>query len=168
MNKYFYLSSAIHTSSVLSQRPDHRLFKDLDWDRVESGEYAIVDPLDPNAILYLPERDYIIQTRVSQTQGNKPVILATPRDKRPASVSVDTPIAVPAVSEKSDSDGPSDKGGDSKSETPALIHLPPQRLRPKIPPHSLARRTSAGDCQGYLKTLFISSSESSLVQCMGW
>jgi hypothetical protein len=120
MNKYFYLSSAIHTSSVLLQRPDHRLFKDLDWDRVESGEYAIVDPLDPNAILYLPERDYIIQTRVSQTQGNKPVILATPRDKRPASVSVDTPIAVPAVPEKSGPDGASDKDGDSKSETPAL------------------------------------------------
>jgi hypothetical protein len=57
MNRYFYLSSAIHTSSVLSQRPDHRLFKDLDWDRVESGEYAIVDPLDPNAILYLPAID---------------------------------------------------------------------------------------------------------------
>ena len=115
----------MYTSAVLLQRPDHRLFKALDWDRVESGEYAIVDPLDPNAILYLPERDYIIQTRVSQTQGNKPVILATPRDKRPASVSVNTPGASTEVSEKSDSQVDATKGIDSKSEnTPALDTSP--------------------------------------------
>jgi len=111
----------MYTSAVLLQRPDHRLFKALDWDRVESGEYAIVDPLDPNAILYLPERDYIIQTRVSQTQGNKPVILATPRDKRPASISIDTPGISSGVPNKIGSQIETTKGTDSKLEnTPAL------------------------------------------------
>lgn len=86
-------------TAPLLQRPDHRLFASVDWDRVEGGEYAIVDPLDPSGILYLPERDYIIQTRVSQAQGYKPVILATPRDKRPSGSSNNNSSSDPNTSD---------------------------------------------------------------------
>lgn len=73
------------SSSASFQRPDHRLYKLVDWDRIEAGEYAIVDPLDPNHVLHLSEKDYIVQVRVAMTNASKPIVLATPSDSRPSS-----------------------------------------------------------------------------------
>jgi len=61
---------------------NHRLFNTIDWDKVESGMYAVVDPMVPNHILYLTEYDYIIQVRVSQTNNRTLKVLATPEDTR--------------------------------------------------------------------------------------
>ena len=47
------------SSAVVQQRPDHRLYKRVDWTVVESGKYAIVDPLDPSNVLYLSPREYL-------------------------------------------------------------------------------------------------------------
>lgn len=70
-----------HTSSSWAQRPDHTLYNTVDWSRVDAGTYAVVDPMDSHAILYLSEREYHIQVRVSLSQDSKLVVLARPGDK---------------------------------------------------------------------------------------
>jgi len=72
-------------TSACSQRPDHFMFRLIDWVQVESGKYAVVDPLDSTNILYLSQREYVIQSRVVMSNDMTFVILATPRDKRPTS-----------------------------------------------------------------------------------
>lgn len=47
----------------------------------------MVNPSDPAEILYLSERDYIVQIRVSMTQNQKLLTLATPNTARPDSAS---------------------------------------------------------------------------------
>lgn len=78
------LFTPFHPSSPTFQRPGHRLYKNIDWDQVEAGRYAIVDPADPGHILYLTEPDYILQIRVGISNRDKPVVLARPTDSRPA------------------------------------------------------------------------------------
>jgi len=70
---------------------NHRLFSQIDWDKVESGLYAVVDPFAPSHILYLTENDYIIQVRVSQTNNKTLKVLATPEDTRDSVPSSQTP-----------------------------------------------------------------------------
>lgn len=74
--------SGFHHSSSAFQRPDHRLYGQVDWSRIEGGEYALVDPVDPGHILYLTEPDYIMQVRVCMTNKSKPIVPARPSDKR--------------------------------------------------------------------------------------
>lgn len=64
--------------------PNHRLFEKIDWEKVESGSYAVVDPFNPSHILYLSEADYIVQVRVSQTNNKTLKVLATPEDTKPS------------------------------------------------------------------------------------
>lgn len=73
------------TSSARCQRPDHFMYRSIDWNQVESGKYAVVDPLDSTNILYLSQREYVIQSRVVMSNDMTLVVLATPRDKRPTS-----------------------------------------------------------------------------------
>ena len=81
-----------HTSAPLQVLSNHRLFSQIDWDKVESGLYAIVDPFAPSQILYLTENDYIIQVRVAQTNNKTLKVLATPEDTREsATTPPDTP-----------------------------------------------------------------------------
>lgn len=58
----------------------HKLFPKVDWERVEAGNYAVVDPVNPGAILYLSEQDYVIQVRVSLTTNRTLKVLAQPGD----------------------------------------------------------------------------------------
>lgn len=64
------------------QNPSHRLYPLVDWVKVEAGHYAIVDPIDNHAILYLPEKTYHIQVRVSLNTETPMVVLARPGDKK--------------------------------------------------------------------------------------
>jgi len=80
----FFIRS-FSSTRILLQLPNHHLFKDLDWNRIEGGDYAVVNPSDPAEILYLTERDYIVQIRVSMTQNHKLLTLATPSTPRPSS-----------------------------------------------------------------------------------
>lgn len=66
---------------VLGQKPDHPLYQSVDWSRVLGGHYAIVDPMDSTAILYLTEREYKIQVRVSQSSDAPMIVLATAGSK---------------------------------------------------------------------------------------
>lgn len=58
--------------------PHHRLFPQVNWEEVDSGKYAIVDPVNPGSILYLTEQDYIIMIRVALTTNRTVKVLAAP------------------------------------------------------------------------------------------
>lgn len=73
--------SHFHTSSRLLQRPNHSLYASIDWVKVDAGCYAVVDPIDSHAILYLSERAYQIQVRVSLSQDSPLIVLARPGDR---------------------------------------------------------------------------------------
>jgi len=70
------------TSAAMYYRPNHSLFTKVDWDRVNGGQYAIVDPADDTGILYLSEKDYKIQVRVSLSQDLSLIVLARPGDTK--------------------------------------------------------------------------------------
>jgi len=61
--------------------PSHRLFPRVDWDKVEAGSYAVVDPVNTGNILYLSEQDYVIMIRVALTSSRSLKVLAQPGDK---------------------------------------------------------------------------------------
>lgn len=65
---------------------NHKLFPKVDWERVEAGNYAVVDPVNPGVILYLSEQDYIVMVRVSITSNRTLKVLAAPGET-PASSS---------------------------------------------------------------------------------
>jgi len=57
---------------------NHKLFPKVDWERVEAGNYAVVDPVNPGVILYLSEQDYIVMVRVAITSNRTLKVLAAP------------------------------------------------------------------------------------------
>jgi hypothetical protein len=71
-----------HNSVPTFQRPDHPLYRVVDWSRVDGGDYAVVNPQDPAELLYLHERDYVVQIRVSMTQNHRLVTVASPGQPR--------------------------------------------------------------------------------------
>lgn len=97
---HFYM---FHSSSVFMQSPNHRLYPKVDWSRIDAGHYAVVDPIDSHAILYLTERAYQVQVRVSLSQDSALVVLARPGE-RPISPSGETPSPAPCVRNPSDDD----------------------------------------------------------------
>jgi hypothetical protein len=70
-------------SAVLGMLSSHKLFPRVDWDKIEAGNYAVVDPVNPSNILYLAEQDYVIMVRVSLTTNRTLKVLAQPGDKLP-------------------------------------------------------------------------------------
>lgn len=70
------------TSSYLLQLPKHPLYPNIDWSKVGGGYYAVVDPMDENGILYLSDKEYKIQVRVSVSQDSQLSVLARPGDSR--------------------------------------------------------------------------------------
>jgi hypothetical protein len=67
-----------HASATLSLLQNHKLFPKVDWERVEAGNYAVVDPVNPGVILYLSEQDYIVMVRVAITSNKTLKVLAAP------------------------------------------------------------------------------------------
>lgn len=72
-----------YATTALFALKNHRLFPKINWERVESGQYAVVDPMNPGSILYLSEQDYIILVRTSMVANKTPKVLATPDDTAP-------------------------------------------------------------------------------------
>lgn len=70
-------------SAVVRMMPSHKLFPRVDWDKIEAGNYAVVDPVNPGNILYLAEQDYVIMVRVSLTTNRTLKVLAQPGDVPP-------------------------------------------------------------------------------------
>jgi hypothetical protein len=75
-----FIASFSSTSAAL-QRPDHRLYKQIVWDHIYGGKYAVVDPLDPSNILYLSAREYLTAQKTWIANDVAIVVLATPSDK---------------------------------------------------------------------------------------
>jgi len=71
----------LHSSLPVSQLPAHPLYPKVDWFQVGAGKWAVVDPNDGHGILYLSQREYIVQIRVSVTQDQQVLVLARPGDK---------------------------------------------------------------------------------------
>jgi len=76
-------------SAVVRMMPSHKLFPRVDWDKIEAGNYAVVDPVNPSNILYLAEQDYVIMVRVSLTTNRTLKVLAQPGDVPPTTSSPD-------------------------------------------------------------------------------
>jgi len=74
--------SLFHTSSSLLQRPDHALYGSVNWGLVSTGSYAIVDPADPHAVLYLSEKEYKVLLRVVLSNDQTLIVLARPGDTK--------------------------------------------------------------------------------------
>jgi hypothetical protein len=72
--------SHFHTSSVALALKNHRLYCKVEWERIEAGQYAVVDPVNPGVILYLSEQDYIVMVRVAITSNRTLKVLAGPAD----------------------------------------------------------------------------------------
>lgn len=84
-----------HVSAPTMYRPWHPLFAKIDWDRISSGQYAVVDPADSTGILYLSEKDYKIQVRVSLSQDLPLMVLARPGDPKPDTSATNTSNKTP-------------------------------------------------------------------------
>lgn len=80
-----------HSSSTLLALRNHRLFPKVDWERIEAGSYAVVDPVNPGVILYLSEQDYIVMIRVAITSNRTLKVLAVPGDSPEAPASSSDP-----------------------------------------------------------------------------
>jgi len=78
-------------SSLLHALPNHRLFDKVDWEKVDAGMYAVVDPVSPGRILYLTEQDYIIQIRVALTNNRTLKVLAAPGESPDSNSSQNSP-----------------------------------------------------------------------------
>lgn len=75
------------SSAVLSLLQNHKLYPKVDWEKVEAGNYAVVDPVNPGVILYLSEQDYIVMVRVAITSNKTLKVLAAPGEQPTASSS---------------------------------------------------------------------------------
>jgi hypothetical protein len=71
-------------TAVALMLSSHKLFPRVDWDKIEAGNYAVVDPVNPSNILYLAEQDYVIMVRVSLTTNRTLKVLAQPGDVPPS------------------------------------------------------------------------------------
>jgi hypothetical protein len=66
---------------ILYQDPNHRLYRDIDWDRLNAAYAAVVDPLDPASIMYLSEREYNKTWRTAASSDLSLKVLAKAGDK---------------------------------------------------------------------------------------
>jgi hypothetical protein len=57
---------------------NHKLYPKVNWEQIEAGNYAIVDPVNTGSILYLSEQDYVVMVRVAITSNRTIKVLAAP------------------------------------------------------------------------------------------
>lgn len=69
------------SAPVLQTRKE--LLSQIDWDRQASKLYVIVDPLDPEGLLYLSEKEYHRERLVAISNDVTLEVLARPGSKRP-------------------------------------------------------------------------------------
>lgn len=80
-----------HSSATLYLLSNHKLFPKVDWERVDAGNYACVDPVNPGVILYLSEQDYIVMVRVAITSNRTLKVLAAPGENHTSSTTSQDP-----------------------------------------------------------------------------
>lgn len=78
-------------SQVLSMRPVDRTIDHwaviVDWTLQASKPYVVVDPFDPNGLLYLSSSEYLLQARVCANNNLHLLVVARPGSKEPVLVS---------------------------------------------------------------------------------
>jgi hypothetical protein len=74
-------SKAIFPISRLLTRAE--LVNQIDWDRQAGKLFVIVDPLDPDGLLYLTEKEYKHESLIAISNDLSLEVLARPGSKRP-------------------------------------------------------------------------------------
>lgn len=72
-----------HHAPVLFMKPEHPLFRKIDWNEIANGKYAVVDPMDSTEIMYLTDQAYQMQVRVSMRADTKLIVLCRAGDRKP-------------------------------------------------------------------------------------
>lgn len=72
------------TSSLLQAKLTHPLVWTVDWLKISTGKYAVVDPHDPTHLVYLNEKEYHKLSNVIATQEETLQVIAHPFDEKPA------------------------------------------------------------------------------------
>jgi hypothetical protein len=75
---------AFSRSAALFMLPSHPLFPSIDWDRIEAGQYAVVDPVNTGTILYVSYQDYLVLVRVAMSNNVTLKVLAAPGEAKPS------------------------------------------------------------------------------------
>lgn len=57
------------------------LYSQIDWNMQKRKPYVIGDPCDPDKLLYLVERDYLVTMRAALRTGDTLVVVARPGDE---------------------------------------------------------------------------------------
>lgn len=141
-----------HSSATSYLLMDHRLFPKVDWEKVEAGNYAVVDPVNPGVILYLSEQDYIIMVRVAITSNRTIKVLAGPNETRPDADS--TSSSQNSQNSPNHNPRPTSPWGDllnlgsqtsrGRRGRRRLLNLFSSRLQEFVSPHKVSNTTQAG------------------------
>jgi len=67
-------------TTPLMQKPDHFLFKQIDWKQLAATYVAIIDPMDPDSIMYLSKKEYERTCIVAMSNDFPVVVLAKGAD----------------------------------------------------------------------------------------
>jgi hypothetical protein len=54
------------------------LYAQIDWDLQKRKPYVVADPCDPDQLLYLVEKDYLLTMRASLRNGDSLIVVARP------------------------------------------------------------------------------------------
>jgi hypothetical protein len=57
--------------------------EEMDWEKHQQLPYVVVDPNDPNGLLYLTEKEYLLMARTVIRQGDKLTLVARPETEKP-------------------------------------------------------------------------------------
>jgi hypothetical protein len=69
------------TSSVLSQKPHHPLYKTIDWEQVASGKYAVVVSDFPGIVMYYTQKEFNMLIITWKQKDSSVTILALPNSE---------------------------------------------------------------------------------------
>jgi len=70
-----------HTKTKMGNNSIEQLLKLVDWNRQALSPYVVVDPMDPNGLLYLQDRDYQILLRTALRSNDRLVVVCRPGSK---------------------------------------------------------------------------------------
>jgi hypothetical protein len=62
-----------------------KLYSLVDWNLQKRRPYVIADPLQPDCLLYLSEKDYLITMRTCLSSGETMLVIARPGSVPPTS-----------------------------------------------------------------------------------
>jgi hypothetical protein len=172
---FSYSVRKFHSTSVLAALKNHRLYPSIDWERIEAGQYAVVDPVNPGVILYLSEQDYVIMVRVSITSNRTLKVLAGPGDvKEDLSSSSTSPSSNQGPNSQNSPSPRNDPNfgsgfGENIAVWPGETNISPKRQRTRLMSmfNSLLKafkKANKSGSQGEQESLMIKLSDGNILQ----